>query len=131
MIASRSRALVVLLACCLAACASEVVRQPVEVSATPPQQQKRYFTSQPATIRLDSGYSRTIGRETEFVEIGRIRQGAVLKPVSTSFTVEGAHLHEAYLVVDNGRITGFYLPVEGAFSPLSLSTTLVIEERRP
>jgi hypothetical protein len=120
-----------LLTCCVAACASEVVRHPTELSATPPQQQKRYVASQPASIMLDSGYSRTIGRETEFLEIGRIKQGAVLKPLNSSLTVEGAHMHEAYPVVENGHITGFYLPVEQAFSPLSRPTTLVIEERRP
>ena len=120
-----------LLACGVTACASEVARQPVELSATPPQQQKRYVASQPASIMLDSGYPRTISRETEFLEIGRIKQGSVLKPVNTSFTVEGAHMHEAYPVVENGRVTGFYLPVERAFSPLSQPTTLVIEERRP
>jgi hypothetical protein len=117
----------VLLLCFVAGCASEIVRQPVELSERPSQQQKRYVASQPVPITFDSGYSRTIGRDTEFLEIGRIGQGAVLKPVDASFMVEGAHMHEAYPVVDKGRITGFYLPVERAFTPLSKPTTIVLE----
>jgi len=31
--------------------------------------------------------------------------------------VEGAHVHEAYLVVAGDRLVGFYLPVEKAYSP--------------
>jgi hypothetical protein len=35
------------------------------------------------------------------------------------FTIEGAHIHEAYLVVDAGdQLVGFYLPAEQAFSPM-------------
>ena len=37
----------------------------------------------------------------------------------------------SWVAEENGRITGFYLPVEQAFSPLSRPTTLIIEERRP
>jgi hypothetical protein len=117
-----------LLLLCLAACASEIVRQPSELSTAPQPEQKRYVTSRPATIRLDSGYYRAISAGTQFSQIGRIKQGAVLKPVNTSFTVEGAHMHEAYPVLHEERIVGFYLPVEKAFTPLSQSTLLFIEE---
>jgi hypothetical protein len=40
-------------------------------------------------------------------------------------------VHEAYPVVQNQRLVGFYLPVERAFSPLSHSTNLLLEERKP
>jgi hypothetical protein len=115
----------------LSGCASDVVRHPAEVSALPAAQQKRYVASQTTSIRLDSGYERSISAGTEFVEIGRIPQGSVLKPTNTTFTIEGAHMHEAYPVLSNQRIVGFYLPVERAFSPLSQTTSLFIDERKP
>jgi hypothetical protein len=113
----------------VAGCASDVARMPVEISTT--QEQKRYIASAPAEIHLDSGYQRTISQGTEFVEVGVIRQGRILKPTVTTFTIEGAHVHEAYPVVQNQRLVGFYLPVERAFSPLSHPTNLMLEERKP
>jgi hypothetical protein len=115
----------------LAACASEVVRSPVQLSVVPPQEAKRYVAIKPAAIRLDSGYERSIASGTEFTEVGSLEQGRVLKPTSTTLTVEGTHMHEAYPVVNGERIVGFYLPVERAFSPLSYPTSLFTEERKP
>lgn len=115
----------------LGGCASEVVRYPVSLSAADRQSSRQYVVLQSASIRFDSGYERTLSAGTELVEVGTIKQGRVLRPVSTVFTIEGAHTHEAYPVVSDGRLVGFYLPVEGAFSPLSLSISLPIQERRP
>jgi hypothetical protein len=115
----------------LAACAGEVVRTPVQLSPLPAHESRRYVATQPASIQLDSGYERSIGSGTQFMDIGRIEQGRVLKPTSTTFTIEGSHMHEAYPVVNGGRIVGFYLPVERAFSPLSRPTPLLTEERKP
>lgn len=120
-----------LTAATLAGCANEIIRSPAELSVASAQEAGRYVVTKPATIMLDSGYERTIASGTEFAEIGRIQQGRVLKPVNTTFTVEGAHMHEAYPVVNGERIVGFYLPVERAFSPLSTPTSLFTQERKP
>lgn len=116
---------------CVGGCARQVVRHPVDPEFVEQQQQKKYVAVRPTAIRLDSGYERTIRAGTEFADAGRIKQGRILKPIGSVFTVEGAHTHEAYPVVDNERIVGFFLPVERAFSPLSQSVTLSIEERKP
>jgi hypothetical protein len=126
-----SAALLFTAAIILAGCASEVVRAPAQLSLAPAHDARRYVTTKPASIRLDSGYERSIGSGTEFTEIGRIAQGRVLKPAHTTFTIEGAHMHEAYPVVNGERMVGFYLPVERAFSPLSTPTSLFTEERKP
>ncbi|QJE00375.1 hypothetical protein HH212_10360 [Massilia forsythiae] len=34
------------------------------------------------------------------------------------FTLEGAHIHEAYLVIRDDTLVGFHLPAEAGFSPL-------------
>jgi predicted acetyltransferase len=51
------------------------------------------------------------------VSAGRSQEGQVYKPVDGVFTVEGAQVHEAHLVLEGDRLVGFYLPVERAFSP--------------
>ena len=42
------------------------------------------------------------------------------------FTVEGAHVHEAYLVIAGEKLVGFYLPVESSFAP---TTPVVLKTR--
>lgn len=114
---------------CVPGCASEVVRQPAELFGADASPSKHYVVARAVSIRLDSGYQRTIEAGTEFIEIGTARQGVVLKPMHAVLTVEGAHMHEAYPVVQNARIVGFYLPVEKAFSPLSHPTALYLQAR--
>ena len=108
-------------------CASEVIRQPVDLSRARQPPDKLYVASQTVPVRLDSGYERSIKAGTEFVDAGGIAQGDILKPTNANFTVEGAHMHEAHLVVNKGRLVGFYLPVEKSFSPLSASISLPFE----
>ncbi len=112
----------------LCGCVAQVVRTPIELTAANQQEARRYITVYPVTIKLDSGYERRINAGVEFVEIGIISFGKVFRPTKTVFTVEGAHMHEAYLVLNNERIVGFYLPVEKAFSPLSQPVVLSIKE---
>ena len=118
-----------ILALVLAGCAAEVVRQPAQLSPAPASG-IRFINEKPASVNLDTGYSRTIAAGTEFIELGRIAQGRILKPTRATITVEGAHVHEAYPVVEGGRIVGFYLPVERAFSGLATTVDFPLKETR-
>jgi hypothetical protein len=65
-----------------------------------------------------------------------VRQPTVLSPLiehNQVFMVEGAHVHEAYLVLDGDQVVGYYLPVERAFAPApdEKKTTLTIRRRDP
>jgi hypothetical protein len=110
-------------------CAREITRYPEELSRARPSQDKIFVASQTVPVHPDSGYERSIKLGTEFVDAGGIAQGSILKPTNAVFTVEGANMHEAYLVVKDGRLVGFYLPVEKSFSPLTESVTLPLEEK--
>src|SRR5262249_48913216 len=68
-------------------------------------------------ITVGPGYKRIIARGSVWTRVGRIAEGEVYKPAGGVFTVEGAQVHEAYLVMEGDRVVGFYLPVERAFSP--------------
>jgi hypothetical protein len=114
----------------LAGCASEVVRQPVELVQPAQSPPRAVRLVEPARFILDAGYERRLAAGTSFVEFGRIPQGEVYRPTGTVITVEGAHIHEAYLVLRENRVVGFYLPTEKSFSPLSQPIPLQLESIR-
>ena len=122
--------LVVLGALGLTACAAQIVRHPTQLTAQPG---GTIEILQDAPISVGSGYRRVISRGSVWMRIGRTAEGEVYKPVDRVFTIEGAQVHEAYLVLDGDRIVGFYLPVERAFSPArgSPDTRLSIQRRQP
>lgn len=116
----------------LVACAPEIVRQPTQLVPTE-QPGDTIEIVENASISVGPGYQRVIARGSVWTRIGRSAEGEVFKPVDRVFTVEGAHIHEAYLVLDGDRVVGFYLPVERAFSPVpgGAATRLSIRRREP
>lgn len=74
--------------------------------------------AQGAAIQFQTGYSRELKAGSVWRPIGSLSEGTVYRPVNDVFTVEGAHIHEAYLVVQSDQLVGFYLPAERGFSPL-------------
>lgn len=75
-------------------------------------------------LRLATGYERTLKQGSQWTRVGQVAEGEVLRPHQHVLTVEGSHIHEAWLVVKDGKLVGFYLPAERAFSaqqPVPLS----------
>lgn len=103
----------------LAACAPEVVRRPTELTPATGGPGGTIEVLADLPITVGPGYSRVIRKGSVWTRVGRSGEGEVYKPIDRVFTVEGAHVHEAYLVLDGERVVGFYLPVERAFSPVS------------
>jgi hypothetical protein len=114
----------------LAACATEVKRQPIEISVSIPELDRRYELRSDVSYKADQGYPRSLPARTEFAVAGRLSHGLVLRPTQTVMTVEGAHMHEAYAVWRDEQLVGFYLPVEKAFSPLQQATPFPLVERK-
>jgi hypothetical protein len=103
----------------LAACAPEIKRTPVELTPLPPGDSTGVFTfKNEVTFSPAMGYSRTIAAGSQWRLIGRISSGEVYRPMSGVFTVESAQVHEAGIVIWQGKLTGFYMLVERAFVPL-------------
>ncbi|HEU4382120.1 MAG TPA: hypothetical protein VFR85_01355 [Anaeromyxobacteraceae bacterium] len=111
-------------------CAAELSRAPV--AFTP-------ITGEPRTLRVketvsvtpSTGYTRNIRAGSAWRLVGSLPQGEVYRPVGEVFTVEGANVHEAYLVVAQGSVVGFYLPGEAAFAPLPGAVPLPTEQGAP
>lgn len=120
---------VALMGLLLSACAADVARQPgtfTPLAATETVESRT--VQREVSVTLNSGYTRLVQRGMRCELVGKMPQGKVYRVANTVFTVEGAHIHEAYLVVNKGKLVGFYLPVERAFSTFVSSDTQLWEE---
>ncbi len=91
---------------------------PVSVASSPKTLDKQ------VDVFLPTGYTRTLKAGSQWLHVGTVSQGEVYKPHKDVFTLEGAHVHEAYLVVSSNSLVGFYLPVEHGFSSLDQHISL-------
>jgi hypothetical protein len=104
----------------LMGCAAEVIRHPETLqSMEATLGAERRLVKQDTVVTFDSGYERVIRKDTTWRLVGSVSQGKVYASADSVFSVEGAHVHEAYLVVTGGNLVGFYLPVERSFAPLN------------
>ncbi|RDK09054.1 hypothetical protein [Cupriavidus lacunae] len=113
----------------LSACAPMIATTPATVELMQPAATaKRVQLLSPAQVKLDTGYSRDLVAKSTWSQVGRLPQGDVYRPVGTILTIEGRHVHEAYLVVRNKTLVGFYLPGEQNYSPLTTAVPLNLGE---
>ena len=118
------------LACAAAGCSPEVtlvkIVKPADVGE---RQLATFLLGDTVRMTLPTGYERVLVAGSRWNLVGAIAQGSVYKPAQGVLTVEGANIHEAYLVVRDGALNGFYLPVEQGYSPLGSRIPLVIQAR--
>ena len=107
-------------------CASKVAYEPADLVSTA--DQGIITITDNTEIKLDTLYSRKIQKDSVFQRVGSISQGEVYKPVDDIFTVEGANVHEAYLVISGVKLIGFYLPGKDSFSKLKNVVQLPISQ---
>jgi len=108
----------------LAGCAPAVVQQPTQFTSAGG---KSFRLDRSAEIPLSTGYSTTLRPGTRWELVGHLVQGDVYRTRDQVVTVEGSHIHEAYIVVSDQSVVGFYLPVERTFSPVIPRQALFIE----
>lgn len=108
------------LAACAAVQHSPARLQPLVGSG----QSAAHVLAKKVDIILDTGYTRTLKAGSSWRTVGTVDQGDVYRPVGDVFTLEGANIHEAWLVVRNGTLVGFYLPAEHGYSPLGATAPL-------
>ncbi|AXV76815.1 MULTISPECIES: hypothetical protein [Ralstonia solanacearum species complex] len=121
-------ALIVLGALALTGCAPSIPVQEAQLAASEMPPRPVRVLQREATVRLYTGYERKLAEGSRWRPIGSLPQGEVLRPVDSVFTIEGRQVHEAYLVVSDTRLVGFYLPGEAHFSPLATSLSLTFGE---
>ncbi|WP_354674873.1 hypothetical protein [Cupriavidus alkaliphilus] len=113
----------------LSACAPMIATVPSTIEVTQPSAAAPRIQILIATaVQLDTGYSRTLPERSVWSRVGRVPQGDVYRPIGTIFTIEGRQVHEAYLVIRDKTLVGFYLPGEQNYSPLSTAVPLNLGE---
>lgn len=112
------RSLVLLMAGVLSGCALPV-RQIALSTPLAPASGHSFVLAEDASCSISTGYGRTLRAGTHWDLFGTIGRGEVYRSQDQLVTVEGFNVHEAYLVVKNESLVGFYLPVEKTFTPVS------------
>lgn len=108
----------------VASCAPLVLQEPTQLT---PGVGKSFRLTRTAEVALSTGYSTTLRANTRWELVGTVTQGEVYRTKDQVVTLEGAHIHEGYIVVNQGALAGFYLPVERTFSPVTPAKPLSIE----
>jgi hypothetical protein len=115
-----------LLAVLLVGCAASVETVPVVFQ---PAAGGDIAIASDVAIQLATGYRRSLPAGSRWRKVGSVPQGDVYRPVDTVFTIEGRHVHEAYLVLTPQRaLTAFYLPGESNLSTLAAPIPLPLKE---
>jgi hypothetical protein len=73
------------------------------------------------------GYRRMLRAGSRWEQCGTISQGDVYKSRDQVLTVECSNIYEAYLVMSNGKLCGFYLPIEKAYVSLPTGMNLPLK----
>lgn len=75
-------------------------------------------------INLGTGYSRKLNKGTQWHYVNSITYGDIFKTKDQILTIEGSNIFEAFIVVSQKQLVGFFLPVEETYSPLSITIKL-------
>jgi len=113
----------------LAGCATEVSRTPTQFTPGTVARNQFIVVTREVTVTPSSGYSLTLKAGSTWKYVGQVPEGAVYKIQNDVFLLEGRNMHEAYCVIDNDELVGFFLAAEQAFSPLTPHVPLPINER--
>lgn len=84
-----------------------------------PDVRKSFVIDESMEITDGTCYGRTLRKGKRWNLSGRINEGEIYKSSEQILTLECSNVHEAHLVVADGRLVGFYLPVEKGFVGLS------------
>ncbi len=109
-------------------CASEIVKTPAKFSAIEPDKMKLIQIQKDTKVSSSSGYTKVIKGGSIWKLIGEIEEGNVYKIMNDIFIVEGAHIHEANIVIKDQILVGYYIPVLEKFSKAPEPTVLNIKE---
>jgi hypothetical protein len=116
----------------LQGCAFDVVhikQIPIEID-TSQTGSDSFLLEKEVDVNLGTGYSRTLKKETRWDYVGHLSYGDVFKTKDQILTVEGSNIYEAYIVVSEGKLVGFYLPVEDSYCPLGAPEELHISKHQ-
>jgi len=107
-----------------AACAPPVKQLPTQLT---PGTGKSFRLTREVEANISTGHSTTLRAGTRWELVGTISLGEVYRTRDQVVTLRGDGVHEGYIVVREGVLVGFYLPVERAFCPVERNRQIFIE----
>jgi hypothetical protein len=108
----------------VAACAPSVTQLPTQLT---PGTGKSFRLARGVEADISTGHSTTLRANTRWELVGTISLGEVYRTREQVVALRGDGVHEGYIVVREGVLVGFYLPVERAFCPVERNQPLSIE----
>ena len=103
-----------------AGCAPEIVRTAIPYVQKTDVKEAIQLTKS-TTIPNYSGAGTTLFIGTRWDHVGEVAHGKVYRSKDSVFFLRGANTHEAYLVIRDKKLVGFYLPGDKAWSALEPS----------
>jgi len=68
-------------------------------------------------VSIASGWATPLKKGTTWRQVGRIKEGDVIRTRDQIVTVEASNIFEANPVIDHEKVVGFFLVVENSFTP--------------
>ena len=131
-LATLQRAGLLVLATLVVGCASEIPHRSTAFRDLELQDRPRVVRVEVDTV-VEWGsinLNRRITAGTVWRQVGQIPEGQVFRPVQGVFTIEGAHVHEAMLVLRGNTLEGFFLTHEKAYVQAKPAIQLKLTEGR-
>jgi hypothetical protein len=82
----------------------------------------------PVVIELDHAKPVRLRAKTSWDRIGEIPQGTVYSTADQVVVVESFNTRQAYIVVNDGRVVGYFLPVENSFVKVAPVKIMFIDQ---
>jgi len=114
----------------LAACAFDVINLRLSPTRFEPVSDapQEWVLRSDVKVTLVSGWATALKKGTTWKQVGTVIEGTVLKTRDQIVTVEASDIFEAEPVINGGRIVGFYLPVDKAFTPADPAAPVELDE---
>jgi hypothetical protein len=98
---------------------SSVKQMPATFSPAANDAGQGFVLRQEIKAPIGTGFPTLLKSNTRWYPAGKIEFGEVYATKDQIVAVEASNIHEAQLVISNNFISGFYLPVEKTFTPVT------------
>ncbi|MCW5553224.1 MAG: hypothetical protein KIS67_13825 [Verrucomicrobiae bacterium] len=109
---------------------SHVRQQPAQFTAAA-SPVREFVLTQEVKAKLGTGFPTVLKAGTHWRQVGRLTEGDVFATSDQIVMVEASNMYEAHLVVTDGWLKGFYLPVERSFVAVTRPILLPIKPPNP
>ena len=107
---------------------TDVRFQPVEMRSSSKSDRDFTLAKDVELSQLPCGYSRTLRKGTRWTPAGEFSTKTIYRSKDQNLTLECSNIYEAYLVIAEERLIGFYLPVEKGYVAISDPVSLPIQQ---